>query len=354
MFGRRVRELREAKGLSQAELAARAGVSRQLVGAVENGRHLPRVDAGLALAAALDASVEALSAPRRPTVEGVLGALPADGTPVRAGRVGDRLVCAPTRAAFEGWEVADGVLADGSLALHDDARPGVVAVGCDPALGLAAQLVAARSAESVLAVAASTREAVTALAGGRAHIGLVHGPQDRLPSCDGEVTRLHLSQWRVGLAAPAEAGRRRIDEALAGRSRVVQRRAGAGSQAAFERALRAEGATVPDGPVVDGHVEAAWLAARIGLAAVTIEPAAIAAGLAFHPLETHTAELWIDRAWVDEPGVRRLGEALTSPELARRLTAVGGYDLTATGTAATPTGPVDPAGRREATQGALP
>lgn len=354
MFGHRVRELREAKGLSQAELAARAGVSRQLVGAVETGRHLPRVDAGLALATALDSSVEELSAPTGSTVDGVLGAPPADGTAVRAGRVGDRLVCVPTRAAFERWDVADGVVSDGMVALHDDARPGVVAVGCDPALGLAAQLVTARSPESVLAVAASTREAVTALAAGRAHIGLVHGPQGALPAYDGDVTRIHLSQWRVGLAAPDDGPRDWARAALRGRGPVVQRRAGAGSQAAFERALRDEGATVPDGPVVEGHVEAAWLAARVGLAAVTIEPAAIAAGLAFHPLETHRAELWIDRAWVDEPGVRRLSEALTSPELARRLDAVGGYDLSATGTATTPPGPVDRAGRRGATQGALP
>ena len=39
--------------LTQAELAMRAGVSRQLVGAAEVGRNLPRVDAAIALAAAL-------------------------------------------------------------------------------------------------------------------------------------------------------------------------------------------------------------------------------------------------------------------------------------------------------------
>lgn len=351
MFGHRVRELREAKGLSQAELAARAGVSRQLVGAVENGRHLPRVDAGLALAAALDASVEELSGPRQPTVDGVLGTLPVDGTAVRAGRVGGRLVCAPTRASFERWDVADGIVTDGMVALHDDARPGVVAVGCDPALGLAAQLATARSPESVLAVAASTRDAVAALAGGRAHVCLVHGPKGALPSFDGDVARIHLSQWRVGLAAPPDAARDRVEEGLTGRCPVVQRRAGAGTQAAFEQALRDEGAAVPDGPLVDGHVEAAWLAGHTGMPAVTIEPAAIAAELAFHPLQTHTAELWIDRAWLDEPGVRRLGEAITSPELTRRLAAVGGYDLTGMGTAAS--SPVESAGRRGAAQGAL-
>jgi DNA-binding XRE family transcriptional regulator len=61
-----LRELREAAGLTQAELAARAGVSRQLVGAVEVGRHLPRVDAALALAAALNVDVGRCSSPNQP------------------------------------------------------------------------------------------------------------------------------------------------------------------------------------------------------------------------------------------------------------------------------------------------
>jgi transcriptional regulator with XRE-family HTH domain len=333
MFGQRVRELRQARGLTQAELATRSGVSRQLVGAVETGRHLPRVDAALALAAALGVSVEALADPPAGTVEAVLGALPDAGTSVRAGRVGDRVVCVPTAASFDGWGVADGVMTARGLELLDDARPGAVALGCDPALGLAARLVTARSPESVLAVTASTADAVAALAGGRAHACVVHGVEDGLPAVEVDVARFHLSRWQVGLAAPDDAAHDWVRRAVTGQSRVIQRRPGAGSQAAFERAVRAEGDAVPDGPLVEGHLEAAWLASRLGLPAVTIEPAALAAGLVFHPFETHVAQLWIDRAWLEEPGVRRIGEVMTSPGFARRLAAVGGYDLAGAGAA---------------------
>ncbi len=42
-----VRRLREALGLSQGELAARLGVSRQTVNSIETGRYLPSLPLAL-------------------------------------------------------------------------------------------------------------------------------------------------------------------------------------------------------------------------------------------------------------------------------------------------------------------
>ena len=60
MRGSSLHEHRLARGLTQAELAARAGVSRQLVVAVETGVNRPAVDAALGLARALGTTVEEL------------------------------------------------------------------------------------------------------------------------------------------------------------------------------------------------------------------------------------------------------------------------------------------------------
>src|SRR4051812_8412835 len=113
-----IREHRVDAGLSQVELARRAGVSRALVGAVEQGRHVPAADAAVRIARALGTTVEALFAPGAPAAleaTPVLGGRLPDGAPVRAGTVGGRLVAAPL--ARDEWVAPDGVVADGRVRL---------------------------------------------------------------------------------------------------------------------------------------------------------------------------------------------------------------------------------------------
>jgi putative transcriptional regulator len=45
-----VRPLREVRGLSQGELAAKLGVSRQTVNSIETGRYLPSLPLAFAIA----------------------------------------------------------------------------------------------------------------------------------------------------------------------------------------------------------------------------------------------------------------------------------------------------------------
>jgi len=56
----RLREAREAKGWTQAELAARVGVSRKTINTVENRVFTPSATLAIKLAAALELSVEQL------------------------------------------------------------------------------------------------------------------------------------------------------------------------------------------------------------------------------------------------------------------------------------------------------
>jgi len=64
-FGRRVRELRVERGLSQEELGARAGIHRNYVGGVERGERNIGLDNIWALADALGVTASALFDERR-------------------------------------------------------------------------------------------------------------------------------------------------------------------------------------------------------------------------------------------------------------------------------------------------
>lgn len=342
MPDQRLREARRAAGLNQAELAERAGVSRQLVGAIEAGRHRPGVDAALSLARAVDRSVETLFAgPVRPAVQifpRAAGQPAADGSAVLAARVGDGVVYAPARAAFaaESWEVANAVLEEGEPhALPGADLDGFVVVGCDPALGLAAALAPGAGPRRLLAVGGSTAGGLMALSEGRAHAVLVHGPAHALPTPPHDVVRLHLARWRVGVGSSRP---RRGASAVSGleglRAPVVQREPGASSQQAFLRALARRGLDPPGGPVATGHLDVARRVAAGARGGVTFEPAALAHGLGFHSLEEHTVQIWIDARWQDHPGAQALGELLGSSGFRARLGLVDGYDLTNCGSPA--------------------
>jgi putative transcriptional regulator len=59
-FGNRLKDARTAKGLTQAELALAVRVSRKTINTIENSVFVPSTLLALALAAALETTVEAL------------------------------------------------------------------------------------------------------------------------------------------------------------------------------------------------------------------------------------------------------------------------------------------------------
>lgn len=332
-----LRRARERARLSQAELADRVGVSRQLIGNAEAGRHAPAVDTALRIAAVLGESVEALFGTAAPAWSSVHGAPLRDGAPVVVGRVGDRLCVAPLEdpaAGEAGWMAPDGVVEGGEIRLLPGANAdALVVVGCDPVLGLCERLLARGGSRRVVAVSGSTGSAIAALHGRRAHAAVVHGPEDGLPDPPQGALRVHLARWRVGIGVGGIRPARSLQEILDRGVPVVQREESASSQQALTRATG--GAAPPPLARASGHVDAARRAAAGGVAAVTFEPAAHRHGLRFLPLETHVVEVWIDRPWVDHPGAHALIDLLRSSSLLDRVRLIGGYDLDACGSLAT-------------------
>jgi transcriptional regulator with XRE-family HTH domain len=333
----RLRERRLECGLTQSELAARAGVSRQLVAAVETGHNTPGVDAALGLARALGTSVEELFAEAPPAVVPVLGERLGDGVPLRLGRVADQLVAAELAdrgVAGAGWAKPDGLLEAGKLRLFPGASPaGMVLAGCDPAIGVAEAMLTGLGPRSLLAISAPTGTAIRALERGSVHAAVVHGMPGELPEPPVPVIRWHLGRWQVGLGVAPGVPGGSLEAVLTGDVPVAQRDPAATSQQAFEHASTKAGITqVARGPRAAGHIDAARIAAIINGAAVTTHAAARAFDLRFLALEDHTVEIWVAERWSDLPGTTALAELLTSSAFTDRVAQFGGYDLAGCGT----------------------
>ncbi|MCP3996947.1 MAG: helix-turn-helix domain-containing protein [bacterium] len=324
-----LRRFREAAGLSQSELAERAGVSRQLVGAAEAGRNIPRVDAGLALADALGVSAEELFAAASVPTDVLTGGAADEGVLLRAGIVGDRRVTAPLDRGSRSWGIGDGVVEHGRYGSFHRQREGLVVAGCEPGLELLERELR-QSGAAAVSVMASSGAAISALLGGRTHAAVVHGPAldraDEFP----ELARFRLAGWQVGLADAPDAGAGWFEEALGGHTPVVQRETGAGVQQAFEAAADATG-EVP-GPRVGTHLEAAARAVYGGIPAVTIEPAARALGAEFRSLGFHETQLWVAPQWITTRVVTDALDVIGGQSYVRRMMELGGYDLTDFGT----------------------
>jgi len=328
----RLRERRLECGLTQAELATRAGVSRQLIAAVEAGQNAPAVDAALGLARALATTVEELFSAPHAAVIPALGMPLREGAPLRLGRVGDQLVAAELAdhgTAGAGWAEPDATIREGALRTFAGAMPrGLVLAGCDPALGVAESMLEGLGPSSLAALSAATGTGLAALDRGGVHAAVVHGPRDRLPTPPVPVVRLHLARWQVGLGVAPRLKRRSLEALLCGKAPIVQRDPAAASQQALQRAAAGAGIkTAPSGPLAGGHIEAARLAALLSCTAVTTEAAARAFDLGFLALEEHVVQIWLAERWRHHPGVEALGGLLTAAAFAERVAQFGGYDL---------------------------
>ncbi|MCH2186801.1 helix-turn-helix domain-containing protein [Myxococcota bacterium] len=339
--GTHLSQLRREAGLTQAQLAERAGVSRALVSAIESGRHLPRVDAALAIARTLGVSGEFLFSPSESrAVDALTGRPPAEGQALRVAFVGGQPVTTPPLHSDAGWQAVDWTSNRRGSGLDLHRFPSLVVAGCEPSLPLLEQLIG-RPGVKVMAIPATTEQSLAALNAGRVHLAAVHFQKTDLPPLPKTgVKRVRLGQWRVGLATRPQAPSRWWEAVLAGECDVVQRAPNAHAQRAFERArLTFQGGdptlkTLPRlaGPRVASHIAASRHCMASTLAAVTIEPAARAVGADFHALETHQVEFWIREEVIDEAPIVRFSELLQAAGFRQTLEHVGGYELAGIGT----------------------
>jgi len=355
--GARLRLARQARGLSQQQLANVAGVSRQAISLWESGGNDPSLRAAFALANALGMTVGELFGPGEraaPVKARPVAWLGGAGARVTLASVGDGYVALPLRgvtASPAGFGPAGGLAAetDSDRARSRQVRPigpvrpVLVVAGCDPALPLlGAPLGLLDPPVGFSWWPCPSREALRLAAAGLVHVAGTHlrgpgsgynvGPAaDMLPR-GGLV--IGFCSWQEGLAVRPELaeGISGVVDAARRGLRLVNREPGAEARSVLDRELAGAGIDASQlagyHAQVTGHLEvAAAIAAGLADAGIASEPAALAYDLAFVPLTAEHFDLVIPAGHERTREVDGLLKVLSSAWLLDQLASIPGYDV---------------------------
>jgi putative molybdopterin biosynthesis protein len=379
--GTRLRLARQARGLSQQQLAGVAGVTRQAVSAVESGHSDPSLRVALGLARALGMTIEELFGPGElgdPVLAQPVAAVNGPGSRVVLATVGDTFVALPLyadTAARLGFGPAGGLVVGASstparqqpwnlvpVRSIGPPRPTVVVAGCDPALPLLETPLAlldpplafawwpCGSGEALrLAAAGLVHAAGVHQVGPRAGAGASSGdtqgtalpggaviPGDTVISGDtgdipGGADVVGFASWREGLVVRPGARVRGLGDVARQGLRLVNREPGAQARTLLDRERLHLGLDPAELPGYDsraaGHLQvAAAIVGGLADAGVSSEPAALAYGLDFIPLAEERFDLVLPAKHAASREVQGLLKVLTSPWLLAQLASLPGYD----------------------------
>jgi molybdate-binding protein/DNA-binding XRE family transcriptional regulator len=321
-----VAEFRARHGWSQADLAARSGVSRTEISAIETGRVMPSVVVALRLATTLGESVERIfggssSAPVIPWAW-----VPASAGDSRAWRatVNGKVLAYPVEATSAGLIPHDAMVSGQDLQVVSDARPDrtLVMAGCDPLAGLLVHEMAERHGVRVLALPRASGTALELLKTGVVHVAGLHWTNDEDAGANDRLVKarlgagyalLHQVRWDAGIAVSAQRPEHHVRDLLRANVRWVNREEGSAARRAFDRLLgrrrRPDGYSqiVRDHRAVAAAVSQGWADAGICMRAVAAE-----ARVSFLRLHGEAYELCVAESLLDEPRIVALSAVLRS------------------------------------------
>lgn len=376
----RLSEIRKSRGLTAAELAARVGVNRQTVYAIESGTYLPNTELSLLLAELLEVGVEEIFslAPARDEEPELLPSrflsaeAPVNGLPVRICRVGQEWVSVPVGAAPYYMPEADGLvagvaarrlkheagarLAGAQLARAqlmvfgrgEELHKRLLLAGCDPATSLLSRMVERAAGVEIVPAAASSKRALAWLKEGKVHIagshledprtGEFNLPYIRRQFPGEELVVVTFAHWEEGfVVAPGNPkGIGKVEDLARRGVSFINREPGAGSRALLDKLAAAAGL----GPerihgyerIAQGHLAAAFAVCEGSAdACLATRSAARAFALDFVPLHGARYDFVMRKETADLPLVQSFLDVLQRASLRRKLEAMAGYDTTSTG-----------------------
>ncbi|HML17096.1 MAG TPA: substrate-binding domain-containing protein [Bryobacteraceae bacterium] len=356
--------IREQRGVSAAQLAKLAGVSRQTIYAIEAGDYVPNTTLALQLAQILEVHVEDLfslepanPAPPKPVTVDLLNAEAArKGQPVQICRVGTHSIGVVSAAQPLMLPVADGVIVEtqknraGVQLFPDniDESKRLLIAGCDPGISLLVQHLARFDDVDLVVAPSSSRQALEWLKEGKIHVAGSHlrdssTGEFNLPMIErlfprGSVKVVTFAIWEQGLVV--EAGNPKNIRGVADLARkdvrIVNREKGAGSRDLLDQKLQEAGVPAAKvngyAKIAAGHLPAALaVSQKEADACIATRSAARAFGLSFIPLGVERYDLIVRRQYLRLASVQALLDVLNRAAIRRKLELLAGYDTSRTG-----------------------
>ena len=367
-FSNHLKFLRTRKGFSQGELAARAGITRQAISAIESSLYLPTTAVALHLASVLACRVEDLFSLRtvEDIVEGkLIGHLPqrdvkASPIRVKVSTVGSRTVVRPVTGLGEmlsftvptdGYVVeahgqTSGAMVRVKLARDRQAIEQAISVaGCDPAIFLAGEHMRRRKDQSSLVGwTMGSMAALRALQQGEVHVAGLHlfdptTGESNLPFLrralkNSNYEVVTFATWEEGLLVRAGNPKsiRAVSDVADPSVTLVNREEGAGARLLLDQRLRTAGINYDEvrgyGTIVASHFEVARaIASRQADVGIGIRSAAQLFEIDFVPLQAVRYDLVVPKAYLkSHPTLPHLFETLVSRSFRNEIESLGGYD----------------------------
>lgn len=334
--GRRIQRLRGERGWSQAELAARAGVSRPAISALETGRLVPSVASALAIARVLGVTVESLfSADAAEDEPPWAWPPPCAGKPTGrawAARIGGRTLLFPAETTPAGVVAHDVYAAGGRLRAAGDHFPEetLVVATCDPAAALLAEEYARRTPFRMLVLARASRRALELVQQGMVHAGGVHlgkekGNEQSVRRLVGDGSSLlHVAQWEEGVVLAPGARTRSLRSAIRSKLVWVGREPGSAARECLDELL--EGRRAPRRIARDHRGVAEAILCGWGQAGVCVRLCGEEASLPFLPVRREAYELCFRADAEGDPRIAALIDTVQGARYRRLLADLPGYD----------------------------
>ena len=363
-------EIRLKRGIGAAQLAAKVGVSRQTIYAIESSSYLPNTAVSLQLARVLDTSVEEIfqieakkSAPAD-TVEALVlsdpKAMP-KGQPLRLCSVNRRVVAVLPDRGNWGMSPTDAILlepiedgkhkANARVQTFGDRWNNpmrILIAGCDPSSPILAHALERQGCELVISFENNSSSSLEMLREGMVHVAGTHlldevtGKADFLPITQmfprNSVAVVSYAIWQEGLIVAPGNPKHIVDvqDLLRKDVRFTNRELGSGCRRLLDNLLVRHGIKKEDVPgydhVTQGHLPAVRrVHAGEADCCIGLQLGARSLGMDFIPLIHKPYNLVIRRKQLELPPVQKLLETLRLRSFRREMEACAGYDMRTAG-----------------------